>query len=76
MRYTITITKVDVEESIIERAWKVISKDTDNRDVFGYTPEINARRELERKVYEQTVDELDIKAVISAVNKPTRVNGD
>lgn len=73
MKYTITITQVGLEETVIGKSWQVIAKDTDNRDVYGYTPETTATRKVDQKIYEQTVESMDIPAVIIAVNKLVNV---
>ena len=39
------------------------------RRVYGYTPEIVKEREVERLILKQTVDDLDLAAVIKAINK-------
>lgn len=63
--FTVTITKTTIEERPMGREWKKLR---DDMPALGYTPEIMEKKEVELKVYEQTVDEIDIKAVIEAVN--------
>ncbi|KKL44668.1 hypothetical protein LCGC14_2363340, partial [marine sediment metagenome] len=39
--------------------------------IYGYTPEEEVPREVTEKIYEQTVDYLEIVQVIAAVNAPS-----
>lgn len=41
-------------------------------DVYGYTPEIEKTVDVTTKVYEQTVEDLELAGVIKAVNKLSR----
>ena len=67
--FTVTITKTTIEEKPAGKEWQVVSGSKENKDhEWGYTPEIMKKKEVELKVYEQTVDEMDITRVISAVN--------
>lgn len=45
------------------------------KDVYGYTPEIEKEVAVETKVFEQTVDELDLIGVIAAVNDMEHPHG-
>lgn len=63
--FTVTITKKTIEEKPAGREWEITGLDEPK---FAYTPEITKKREVELKIYEQTVDEIDIKTVIAAVN--------
>ncbi len=65
--YTIVITKTTIEERPAGQDWERTGKDEPK---YAYTPEITKKREVELKIYEQTVDELDIRAVIESVNSP------
>ena len=65
-RYKITITETGQETRIIGNDWKEGAHE--NGQSFGYTPEIEATLDYERQLYQQHVDELDLKAVINAVN--------
>ena len=37
--------------------------------VYGYTPEIEKEVEVDREILKQTIEELDLAAVIKAINK-------
>ena len=65
-RFKITITETGQERRIVGGTWERGAGE--NGEDFGYTPEIEATRDYERQVYQQHVDELDLKAVINAVN--------
>lgn len=73
IRYTVTIKAIVEREETVGKEWTVIGQEMDEatgkpKDVRGYTPETTktVRRELE--IYEQTVDCLDVAAVVSVVN--------
>lgn len=68
MAYTITITKTETVTRKVGKEWKVIGQDPDQTDVYGYTPEIEKEVETETKILEQTVVDLDLHAVIKAIN--------
>lgn len=38
------------------------------KDVKGYTPEVESTETVSSKIYEQTVDELDVADVIAVIN--------
>jgi hypothetical protein len=85
MPYEIIIKQRRVETKTIGKEWKKVatkeverdSRWTDSpdapktriEDVMGYTPETEAKVEIERVVLTQHVDELDLGAVIKAINK-------
>jgi len=64
-RYTITVTEHAVETVIAGKSWE---KDAGEGGRYGYTPEIEKRTVVVRKVFEQNTDELDLVNVIKAVN--------
>ena len=67
--FTVTITKTTIEERPAGKDWEVVKGSRADKDMeYGNTPEIVKKREVEQKIYEQTVDEIDITRVISAVN--------
>jgi len=67
--YTITIERSEVEEVVLGKQWETIKKEADGSYVNGYTPETTTRKTVERRIYEQTVAELDLVGVIYAVNR-------
>lgn len=68
--FTITITSTNIEEKPAGKEWEITGEENPK---YAYTPEIMKRREVELKIYEQTVDEIDIKSVIAAVNRVSLV---
>ena len=66
--FTVTITKTTIEERPAGKDWAVVETDEKGCGTYGYTPEIVKKKEVKEKIYEQTVDEIDIKRVIDAVN--------
>ncbi len=65
-RYTITINEVGQETRAVGGTWRLGAGDTP--EAYGYTPEADATCDYERTIYTQQVDDLDLKAVIAAVN--------
>ncbi len=65
-RYKITITEITVETEIEGREWAKVDGNPDTR--YDYTPEIEKRVKVIREIYCQNTDELDLKAVIKAIN--------
>lgn len=74
MNYTITITRTTIEERPAGKEWTIVSRkpSTQTRgathDEFGYTPEITKKKTVEQRIYEQTLDKIDITNIIAAVN--------
>lgn len=66
-RYKIVITEIGEEKRTIGKEW-ARGVDPNDPEVFGYTPETTATRPFEREVYTQNVADLDMIAVIKAVN--------
>lgn len=67
-RYLIQITEVSTEKSLTEKEWVVINEIGDARE-RGYTPQVETVKNIQREVFKQNIDELDLVAVIKAVNK-------
>lgn len=66
-RYIITIKESCHETRVRGKDW---SKGGDgDPEKFGYTPEIEKTVLVEREIFSQNTDELDLIAVIKAINK-------
>ena len=68
-RYQITITEIGEETCTIGKTWER-GAGADAAE-YGYTPETQATRQYKRDVYQQTVAELDIAALVKIVNSGT-----
>lgn len=70
-RYKIVITEFTEEEVYIKKTYEKGCGDnpSDPGGNWGYTPQGKEMSAVERKVYVQDLEELDIPAVIKAVNK-------
>jgi hypothetical protein len=68
-RYTIVITEHSIEEVYAGQEWKQGAGDEDSENGYGYTPEIIKKKVVQRELYQQNTDELDLGLVIKAVNK-------
>lgn len=66
-RYKIVVTECGEEVRTVGREWRLGGEG--DPEAYGYTPETQATREYSRDVYEQTVDDLDLAALVSVVNK-------
>ena len=66
-RYKIVITEYCVEEKPAGKQWEEGAGE-DGKS-YGYTPEIIRKTVVERDIYSQDIEELDLKAVIQAVNE-------
>jgi hypothetical protein len=65
-RYTITITEHGERDEQIGNRWEKGAGPTPEE--YGYTPEKTVKKHYEFEVFRQTVGELDIEAVVKAVN--------
>jgi len=65
-RYKIVITEVTQERKICGKQWKPVNGDPEKR--YDYTPEIEKVVDVTREIYAQDTAELDLKAVIKAIN--------
>lgn len=65
-KFTITIVEETFEERVKGKDWAKGAGGSPEE--FGYTPEIKKTVSVRRDLYIQTVDELDMYAVIKAVN--------
>jgi hypothetical protein len=68
MAFTITITETKMVHTITPKWWEILEKRPDGHEVRGYTPQEEERRIEEIKRLEQTVETLDMAAVIRAIN--------
>jgi hypothetical protein len=74
-RYQITISRTVTRTKKVGKQWDVI-EETKNDDAtrwekkHGYTPEIVKEVEETIEVYKQTVEDLDLRTVILAINPP------
>jgi len=69
----VTMFKITIEETkqikkTVGKDWQVIKRDGDHYE-YDYTPEVEKVVKEEREIYTQEVEELDLVAVIEAVNK-------
>lgn len=65
-RYRIEITEFKTETRICGKEWKPVSGNQDQD--YAYTPEIEKQVDVERKIYMQDAETLDLAKVIIAVN--------
>jgi hypothetical protein len=71
MSYKIRIERLETEARLERQQWQRLSTDGVGNSQYGYVESPNMLRdEVETLIYEQTVDELDLVAVINAINSP------
>ena len=83
MSYEITITKIEVREVESGVEWTTIEKRplteeeaeqtyatlrSQQKTIYGYTPKIVRSEPVTTEIYRQTMPEIDLPAVIKAVN--------
>lgn len=67
--YKITITKTRLENTIKSRTWEEGGTESKSEcGKFGYTPQVTEVKDVAREIYSQVVEDLDVGAVIYAVN--------
>ena len=75
IRFTVTVTAIVERKQTVGGEWTVVGQkfedDQSTRpvSVFGHTPEITKTVQKEIKVYEQSVDSLDMASLVKVVNK-------
>ena len=69
-RYEITITEHVVETKTVGKEWErgADKVDEDHPSGWGYTPEIEKKVAVKREIFSQTTEDLNLVAVIKAVN--------
>lgn len=70
-RYKVAVSALIVEERTTSSEWgtiEVTGEGATRHQKNGFLPEHTKRIEQERQIYEQTVDELDMAALVSVVN--------
>lgn len=69
MPFKITITETKAVRKMQNPQWEQVSQDAEGLPVYGYTPEVEITATEQRDVLIQEVDNLDLVAVIRAVNR-------
>lgn len=84
MPYKITIEETKEVIATTGKEWAVIGDEEVEREqsfmdsdesktrikpIYGYTPEVEKKVTVKREVFMQTVDEMDLRSVIEAVNE-------
>jgi len=68
-RYKIEVTEFCFEKRIKGKEWKQVTDGVlEGGGNYAYTPEIEKTVEVERTIFTQNTDDLDLVAVIKAVN--------
>lgn len=72
--FTVTITKEFIQTEIVGKDWTVIDERIEEGQLqptsqYGFTPEIEKLVKKSIVIYEQSIEDLDLPAVIAAVNQ-------
>lgn len=72
IRYKVVVSAVVEREQKVGKDWAIVGEEIKEGDkptkVYGYTPEITKTTRVDLQVFEQTVDTLDMAALVSVVN--------
>lgn len=66
--FKIEITETSMQKMSMGQQWELTGEKKDGKPEYGYTPAIVKEVSVERTVLTQEVEELNIEAVIKAVN--------
>ena len=66
--YIIRIDQTITTRKMLRKSWERIGEDDNGKPIMGYTPEVETLVTESKEVYSQVVDEMDLIAVINAVN--------
>lgn len=66
-RYTVTITRRDLDVPFRDKEYQVINEQDNGKKIYDYVYS-DSTHDVDTKIFDQTVDELDMTAVIKAVN--------
>jgi len=66
-RYTITVVEQDTEITLTKKQWQKGGPIESNGE-YGYTPQVEQHEVVDRQIYIQHLEELDLLSVIQAVN--------
>lgn len=69
-KYIITISKIETDVPYTKREWKQVvdTPDKNHEEIYRYV-DSQAEKDVETKIFEQVAEDLDLPAVIKAVNK-------
>ena len=71
--YKVTVTLSRLEDTVKARNWvrggTIDASDDSDGTSFGYAPQVIETKRVNRTIYEQEVEDLDLQALIVAVNK-------
>lgn len=74
IQFKVTVTAIIEREQTVGKDWAVIAKEPKTPDdkiaseKYGYTPEITKVVRKDQQIFEQTVDALDMAALVGVVN--------
>jgi hypothetical protein len=67
-RYKIVITEFTTERSMQNRRWEKGADINNGEDGYGYAPEVEVTKEIERDVLIQHLPEINLSTIIKAIN--------
>jgi hypothetical protein len=74
MSYLITVTQIEHDVPFTTRTWKklVDVPDEKHEEIYGYVKE-DITKDVETKIYEQTVDNLDLSRLVLTINSEEKI---
>lgn len=68
MKYKIVITQIDENVPFKDKEYKSLGKDENGENQYQYTY-FDSTKEVSTDIFDQTIEDLDLGAVIKAINK-------
>lgn len=69
INYKVVVTAIVEREEVAGGSWEILEKKADGSEPRGYTPQVKKIVRREEKVFEQTVDTLNMAGLVLVVNK-------
>ena len=70
MEYKIEIRAIGYEDREVSGDYTVVGQDDNGKNIYDYAPRHVKTLEVDEKVYEQRVSDLDLGSLVSFINKP------
>ena len=72
MKYKVEIKRIGHEDREVSGEYTVVGQDDDGKNVYGYAPRHVKTVEVNEKVYEQTIEDLDIPSIVTIINRSVK----
>jgi len=68
MDYIVRVDRKGTERRVGHALWERVGTDDDGKPTFGWTPEIERLVDVDEKVFEQRITDLDVRALAAFLN--------